>query len=132
MTDNARRQKILIVEDDPAELEALSSALSSEGFDIVTAFDGASGLEKAHNTNPDLILLDIRMPASSGFDMLRRLRASGSFGAQVPVIFLTNIAPQSDDELADIQSLHPSGYIIKSETDMPEILKKIRLSLSAA
>lgn len=72
------------------------------------------------------------MPASSGFDMLRRLRASGTAGAHVPVIFLTNIAPQSDDELADIQSLRPAGYIIKSETDMPEILEKIRRALAAS
>lgn len=54
MTDE-RKQKILIVDDDPSLQEALSTALSGQAYAVEYAFDGASGLEKANNTNPDLI-----------------------------------------------------------------------------
>ena len=61
------KKKILIVEDDAKILKALSIRLKSEGFDVIGATDGMSGTALARKEEPDLLLLDISMPAGGGF-----------------------------------------------------------------
>lgn len=93
---------------------------------MLEAKDGVEGLSVAQERQPDLILLDIKMPNMSGFEMLKKLRGDGAWGAKVPVIFFTNIEPSSDDELADIEALGPADYVIKSNTDLDDIVEKVR------
>ncbi len=69
------KPRILIVDDDADLLESLSLRLSHEGFDVSVAADGYEGLERARREAPDLLILDIHMPAGDGFSIQERLHA---------------------------------------------------------
>ena len=75
---------------------------------------------------PDIVLLDIRMPNMTGFEMLKKLRSKNDWGMRVPVIFFTNIQPSSDDEMADVEGLGPVAYMIKSDTNLDDIVAKVK------
>lgn len=76
---------LLIIDDDKELSELLTDYLVAEGFQIDTAHDGPSGLEKALTGEPTLIILDVMLPGMNGFDVLRRLRAE----KLTPVLMLT-------------------------------------------
>jgi DNA-binding response OmpR family regulator len=65
---------VLIIEDDPAMARSLSEALTGEGFRADWAATGAAGLQQALTHNPHLIILDVRLPDGSGFDICRQVR----------------------------------------------------------
>ena len=71
---NKLNKKILIVEDEKILTKTMEERLSLEGFDVVKAYDGLEGLEKAMSENPDLIILDILLPNMNGIEMLKKLR----------------------------------------------------------
>ncbi len=75
----------MVVDDEPSILDALEYGLSAEGFDVVTAADGASALALHARERPDLVLLDLMLPVLSGTEVCRRLRAESS----VPIIMVT-------------------------------------------
>lgn len=77
---------ILVAEDDRAVRDAIDRALSFEGYEVITARDGAEALQRVLNDRPDLLVLDVMMPLVDGFETCRRLRASGS---TLPVLMLT-------------------------------------------
>ncbi|MET8470377.1 response regulator transcription factor [Streptomyces sp. NPDC006422] len=79
-------QRILIVDDEPAVLEALQRSLAFEGYATEVAVDGADALEKADAYRPDLVVLDIQMPRMDGLTAARRMRATGS---TTPILMLT-------------------------------------------
>ena len=78
--------QILIVEDDPAVARSLTQGLEREGYRVVWESTAQSAVERALNDNPHLVLLDIRLPDGSGFDVCRRIREQG---LRMPVIILT-------------------------------------------
>ena len=80
--------RILIVDDVPANLSALSDTLEPEGYQILVARSGEQALETAARARPDLILLDVMMPGMNGYETCRRLHA-GEATRGIPVIFLT-------------------------------------------
>lgn len=128
MADQVRRS-VLIIEDEQGLRTAAATRLEQEGFTVLTAEDGVRGLSSALSNHPDVILLDIKMPNMSGFEMLKRLRAQGGWGKQVKVIFLTNIELSGDEESADIEALEPMHYLIKSSTSLDELVAKVREAL---
>jgi len=81
------RPKILIVDDNEDLIQSLSLRLRSAGYDIVSATDGYGGLERARNEKPDLLILDVKMPAGDGFSIQERLLTVGDVWP--PVIYLT-------------------------------------------
>ena len=81
-------ETILAVDDDIDILELIQMSLTAEGFDVITANDGVSALEKAKAYSPDLILLDLMMPAMDGFEVIGKLRVEAQTRA-IPVIMLT-------------------------------------------
>ncbi|MEX1171545.1 MAG: response regulator transcription factor [Chloroflexota bacterium] len=85
--------RILVVDDEPNILEVVRAYLVREGYEVSTAADGESALERARADAPDLVVLDVMLPRRSGFDVLRQLRAEGSRAA---VIMLT-----ARDDLVD-------------------------------
>ena len=86
---------ILLVDDDPDELEYAATIVSEIGdFTIVTASDGEEGLEKARAEKPDLILLDVMMPKKDGFAVFKELR-SDSATEGIPVIMLTAVSEKT-------------------------------------
>jgi two-component system OmpR family response regulator len=78
--------RILVVDDEPAITELLSTALRYMGYQVTTAATGFTALDAAATTNPDLVVLDVMLPDIDGFEVCRRLRDGRDF---VPVIFLT-------------------------------------------
>lgn len=80
---------ILVVDDDPGILAAVSDALSGEGFAVETALNGAAALEKVDRVKPGLILLDMRMPVMDGWAFARTLRARG---LAIPILVMTAAA----------------------------------------
>jgi class 3 adenylate cyclase len=80
--------RILIVEDTPANIQALSATLKAHGYQISVATNGQQALDVLSRLRPDLILLDVMMPGMDGFETCRRLKASEDW-RQIPVIFLT-------------------------------------------
>jgi DNA-binding response OmpR family regulator len=81
-------KKILIVEDDPAVLRAISYMLEKEGYNVLTATDGLSGLTKVKGENPDLLILDVMLPGIDGFEICHCLRAEPQT-AQLPILMLS-------------------------------------------
>jgi DNA-binding response OmpR family regulator len=87
--------RVLVVDDDPIILELLVLNLELEGHDVVTASDGRQALDRAHDADPDLVLLDIMMPEIDGFEVCERLRADPAT-ATLPVVFLSARAHEAD------------------------------------
>ncbi len=77
---------VLVAEDDRAVRDAIERALTFEGYDVITARDGAEALQRVLNDRPELLILDVMMPLVDGFETCRRLRASGN---PIPVLMLT-------------------------------------------
>lgn len=117
-------KKILIVEDDKPLLLALKEKSTTEGFSVATALDGEEGLIAAKKENPDLFLLDIKMPKMDGITMARKAK---EIGVDCPIIFLTNL----DDvkHISDAIEVSHSDYLIKSDWKLDDIVKKVKLKL---
>jgi DNA-binding response OmpR family regulator len=88
-------KKILVCDDEPYILMALTDAVEMEGYECVTAINGKEALEKARETLPDLIMLDIMMPFMDGFEVCRELKADAAT-RDIPVIMLTAKSQQVD------------------------------------
>jgi two-component system, OmpR family, response regulator len=83
---SAQASRILVVDDEPAITDLLSTALRYMGYEVTTAASGSAALDAAGRTAPDLVILDVMLPDIDGFEVCRRLREARDF---VPVIFLT-------------------------------------------
>ena len=92
-------KKILIVDDEPVVVTLLKVRVASRGFLVEIATDGLSGLDKAKMWQPDLILLDIAMPGTDGYETCRRLKAMKET-AHIPVVFFTAVQETKLDVLA--------------------------------
>jgi len=88
-------KKILVVDDDSDFREAMSNLLSSRGYEVLTAENGASGFATAKNAKPNLILLDVMMPGLDGYEVCRRLKAD-SDSASIPVLMLTALSAREE------------------------------------
>jgi len=84
-------KKILLVDDDPDFVEAVSLILKPKKFDVVTAYDGMEGLKKAKSEKPDLIVLDVMMPEKDGYAVCKELKSSPQM-SHIPVLLLTAVA----------------------------------------
>lgn len=91
--------RILVAEDNSANLELMREILDMQGHQIIEAHDGSEALLQAELANPDLILLDVNMPVLNGFEVLERLRATPQL-ASIKVIALTAYAMRGDREKA--------------------------------
>lgn len=91
--------KILIVEDNPENRDALSRRLERRGFEVVLAVDGKIGVAMARTEKPDLILMDMNMPELDGWEATRQVKAAEETRA-IPVIALTAHAMSGDRERA--------------------------------
>ena len=85
--------RILVVEDDQAILSGLERNLRFEGYEVMTATDGEQGLGLAHEKAPDLIILDIMLPKSNGYEVCRVLRRGGT---DIPILMLTAKGQEMD------------------------------------
>jgi len=82
------RKKILLVEDEAQLVDMLRSRLGASGYNVIAAYDGSEGLEKARKEKPDLILLDIIMPKMNGYEVCKCLKEDKNT-EDIPIIILT-------------------------------------------
>ena len=117
---------ILIVEDEHAVARGIQYALQQEGYGVTVARSGEEALELAPGLAPDLLLLDVRLPGIDGFEVLRRLRATGS---RAPVIMLT----ARDDEFDKVIGLElgADDYVTKP-FGLRELLSRVKALLRRA
>ena len=80
--------KILYVEDHPAQRDIMAQMLELSGYQVAVASDGIEGVELAHSWNPDLILMDLRMPRMDGFEAIKVLRSDPAT-ADIPIIAIS-------------------------------------------
>ena len=128
MSNTTAHAKILIVDDEPINLELFDVMLSKLGFQVEKAADGVQALEQLAAVNPDLIVLDNLMPRLSGWDVTRRIKNAPEYAAyrQVPIIMFSAM-----DDIADrIQGLElgVDDYITKP-FNFSEVLARIRAVL---
>lgn len=124
----AEGTKVLIVEDDKFLSELISTKLTKEGFEIVLATDGESGLEQAINEKPEIILLDIMLPGMSGFEVLQSLKGHADQGvANTPVLILSNFGQES--KVKQGLEMGAKDYLVKANFTTGEIVEKIKTTL---
>ena len=121
------KKKILIVEDERDIVRALTIRLQANGYEVVTAFDGAQGAFMAHKEQPDLIILDIRMPAGDGFSVAEKLKQSGPT-QDIPIIFLTG-SPERNSEARAMEL--GARFYIKKPYDPEELLDAMKRALQS-
>lgn len=103
-------KKILIIEDTVEIAELLRDVLMKKGFSVVICHDGYQGIEFTHREKPDLILLDLMMPAGGGFYVLEKIKLS-SFTKGIPVVVLT--ASKDSDHKAKAIEMGIDAYLEK-------------------
>jgi len=114
---------VLVIEDEPTIIEFLRVGLSYEGWRVVVAADGRSGLNMAVDTSPDLVILDVLLPGLDGFEVCRRLRERG---CSFPIIMLT--ARQDVPDRVHGLNLGADDYITKPFS-FDELLARIQAVL---
>ena len=114
---------VLVVDDERPIVEILKFNLEKNGYRVLTAFDGAAGLELALSGKPDLILLDLMLPKMDGFDVCKELRKTSN----VPILMLT----AKDDELDKVLGLElgADDYITKP-FGIREVLARVKRNLT--
>jgi DNA-binding NtrC family response regulator len=122
---STRAEKILLVDDVPANLAVLTAALEPEGYEIFAAPNGATALKVAAKARPDLILLDIMMPELDGFETCRRLKENDAT-RDIPVIFIT-----ARNEMESVVAGFRAGgldYVVKP-FQADEVLSRVKTHL---
>lgn len=115
-------QKVLVVEDEENLVEALKYNLEREGYAVLTAMDGETGLELAKGSNPDLIILDIMLPRLDGLEVCRILRRD----VNTPILMLT-AKGEEVDRIVGLE-LGADDYVTKPFS-MRELLARVRAML---
>jgi DNA-binding response OmpR family regulator len=120
--------KILIVDDDPNLRRALKIRLEANHYNTVQASDGYAAMAVAQRENPNLIILDLGLPAGDGFVVLKQLKDSDALSS-IPVIVLTARDPQSNQE----KTLQAGATaFFQKPADNGELLAVIRATLGVA
>src|SRR2546428_1795987 len=105
---NGKKTRILIVEDEPAMVAGLRDNFEYEGYEVISAADGAEGLDRALADNPDLVVLDVMMPRMSGLDVCKQLKVKRP---SLPIIMLT-ARGQEIDKVVGLE-LGADDYVTK-------------------
>ena len=118
-------KKVLIVDDDRDCLQLVKDYLESKGFLTITAFEGETGLAKAKQLVPDLIILDVMMPLMDGITVLQKLKQDAST-EKIPVIMLT--AKDRDEDVLKGYDFGAEYYITKP-FDLKQLIMGVKLML---
>lgn len=116
---------VLLVEDDNFLRSICSQKLVKEGFTVYEALDGEMALAEIEKIKPDIILLDIILPAIDGFEVLGKIRANPSKKiANTPIIMLSNLG--QDDDIKKAMSMGANDYLVKAHFTIEEIISKVK------
>jgi DNA-binding response OmpR family regulator len=121
-------KKILVIDDLPENVFMLQDRLENEGYEVITAYEGKSGISKAINEHPDLILLDIMMPEVTGIEVCKTLVANNAT-ADIPIILVTAKSDAEDTR----EGLEAGAFdYIKKPFNQIELLARINSALKLA
>lgn len=115
-------KKILIIEDEADQVMMLQERLEASGYKMMSAMDGETGLKKAIEEKPDLILLDVIMPVINGYDVCKRLKANIKTKS-IPIVILT---ASGEEELENKCLDAGAEYCLFKPYDSQFLLKKIK------
>ena len=118
-----RRTRILIVEDEPAMVAGLRDNFEYEGYEVISADDGMSGLDRALADDPDLVVLDVMMPRMSGLEVCKQVKAKRP---SIPIIMLT-ARGQEIDKVVGLE-LGADDYVTKPFS-IRELMARIKAVL---
>ncbi len=122
--------KILLIDDDQALAILFGTTFRTEGFEVITAYDGKSGIEKAKQEKPDFILLDQILPDIKGNDVLKTVKSDPDTKA-IPIALLSNFG--QNELIQEAMSLGAVDYILKYQVEPKDLVIKVRqLSTEAA
>jgi len=116
------QKRILVIEDTEDNRQIIRDLLTSVGYELIEATDGAEGVAIAHSQRPDLILMDIQLPVIDGYEATRRIRAIPEL-AKVPIIAVTSYALSGDE--AKTRAAGCDGYVAKPFSPR-QLLAKVR------
>jgi CheY-like chemotaxis protein len=117
-----RKRKILVIDDEPDVIGYLAAFLEDEGFHVLTAPGGPEGLKLAREQAPDLITLDITMPAMSGIEVLTTLRRDDRL-SRIPVIIITGVS--AIEKLTAYRDVRPPEGFMPKPIDLGRLLSAI-------
>lgn len=120
---NQKQKRIVIVEDDKFLRDLISQKLSKEGFWVHAAENGGDGEKFIYEDVPDIILLDIILPGTDGFEVLERIKKSEKI-KNIPVLILSNLSQKNDIDRA--KELGAEDFMVKSNFTPGEISQKIK------
>ncbi|WP_298569676.1 response regulator [uncultured Aliiroseovarius sp.] len=103
-------KQVLVIEDEPNIVEAISFILSRDGWKVSTHANGETAVQAVYDASPDVLILDVMLPGRSGYDILKDLRANDATRT-LPVLMLTARGQRTDRELA--QRLGVSKFMTK-------------------
>ncbi|MGD8305996.1 MAG: response regulator [Ignavibacteria bacterium] len=118
-------KKILVIDDLPENVYMLQDRLEHEGYEVITAYDGKSGIEKAKSISPDLILLDVMMPDINGFDVCKTLIGQEKTSS-IPIILVT--AKTGAEDIKEGLDAGAFDYI-KKPFNKIELLARVKSAL---
>lgn len=114
-------KKILVAEDEKPLAHAMELKLTNAGYEVTVANDGDQAIQYLKNNKYDLLLLDLIMPVSDGFNVLQNMKNSKN---NTPVIVMSNLSQEEDK----IKTTHfgVKDFFIKSDTSLAELISKIQ------
>ena len=117
--------KVLLVEDDSFLREICSKKLTKEGYTVYEAIDGEQALNSIAAIKPDIVLLDIILPAIDGFQILNQIKSHKDEAVKkVPVIMLSNLG--QEDDIQKAMDMGANDYLVKAHFTTEEIVNKIK------
>lgn len=126
MSKIAAPARILVVDDNPVNLEVLVDHLEVHGFEVLVALGGLEALERVRFARPDIVLLDVMMPDLDGFETCRRLKASAD-SRDIPVIFMTALT----DVNSKVAAFAAGGIdYVSKPFQIEELLARVRTHLA--
>jgi DNA-binding response OmpR family regulator len=119
---------LLLIEDESPAVFAVQKYFTNAGYNVLTAFSAQEGLKLGLENHPDVMILDVLLPASNGLDILPDLRAD-AWGKTAKVIVFSNFA--SDDYKAVARKYNVDNYLIKTDTSLSELENAVNQILPA-
>ena len=118
--------KVLIIDDEKPIVKMYEEYLKTADIDVVSAFDGETGIGLAKAHQPDVILLDIIMPKLNGLDVLSKIKADPDI-KNIPVFLLTNLPEECSGDKAE--ELGAAGYLVKAENEPKMVVDVIKKAI---
>ena len=128
-----RKPRILLIDDDLDFVEATKTVLESKPYEVIVAYDGDDGLQKAKEKNPDLIILDVIMPVKDGFTTAAQLKKDHEL-SKIPILVLTSFAERGGESTVAVSgglTLETEDYIDKPISP-DELLRRVEKYLKRA